>query len=102
LFVTSTSIYVDIDPDIIPDLKEKASISVVKDGRNEASSEYCTDIEVFCFDVEVMTSIWGVAKTVEWEPVFDIVPDIEVFLRYRGFDFDIEVYSFQYREIFEK
>ncbi len=60
-------------------------------------------IEVFDFDIEVMTSIYDVAKSVGLEPPPNIVPYIEVFY------FDIEVMtsiskflSTLYREIFEK
>ncbi len=50
-------VYEYIIIDMVHDIEEKTSISVAKEGRIGATSEYCTRYRIFFFDIEVMTSI---------------------------------------------
>jgi hypothetical protein len=89
--------------DIIPYLKEKTLISVVKEGLIRPSSEYRTQYRSFCLRRRSLDFDIGGGK----ESLIGASSKYHTlyrgfFLRYRSYNFGIEVYLFQYREIFEK
>ncbi len=89
--------------DIIPYHKEKTLISVVKEGRIRPSYKYRTQYRSFCLRRRSLEFDKGGGKesligaSSKYHTLFR-----GFFLRYRSHNFDIEVYKFQYREIFEK
>ncbi len=94
-FFTSMYVYEFCGFDIVPDIEEKASIYVVKEGRIGASSEYRTRYRSFLLRYRSHDFDIGCGKerrigaSSKYRTLYR-----SFLLRYRSHNFDIEVYEY--------